>query len=458
MQSVSFRITGKVWRRRRQCRVVLVMMLILAGLGCTGHNNPFDPKNEQTNKGKPFNLQAEPQFGRIDLRWDRLPPELEIDRYQIDRRTASPGWDSIAALPGPPFQDKSVANATDYFYRISAWRRREKSDFSEEVIKRAYWYPKVPELIGDYDNFPNPLDIAFCLPCNRRYVVCEGRNFIAVLDEFDKKVGDNIPVGDIPLSVGLWHDEISKSDTLLVCNYGDMSLSVIAKKASGQYDTYKTISLDGLPLWVQVSKSLRQAYVSIEESASKGSIARINLNGLKSIGKLPVNAKLIRMLLVNDSGHLLGVNQDENKIIIIDNLASSPRIREVGVELGPFDLAIVPRQNLAYVACKTKISVVDFVTGERVREREITLPTQDEPKSVAVVPEGPNDGLLFIAVSSIMPESRTLIYGYHIGPQIQESLSMQLISPDIPRLIRRLPDSETKKLYVLHSRGLHTYY
>lgn len=465
MQSVIFKIHAATRYRRLDTKWsrALAAILVLVSLGCTSHGNPFDPENKKT-RGEPFNLASRPGFGQIILKWNLLPSTLKVERYDVYRKQSNSPWAKVTSTQVDSFPDDSVASETKYSYQVNAWRGNEGSDSSEVVEAQANWYPKQLNKLGDYDDFPNPVDLAFCPSHNRRYFVCEDRDFIVVLDQFDQKVAeDAILVGSSPKAIAHWHNDRTNLDTLLVGNYGSSSLSVIAEESANRFKVIQTFRLEGRPLSIQISNALQVAFISFEARAW---IRKFKLK--RALGDtLAVTGRLRRLFLVGESGPLLGINRDEDKVAIIDVISGAVKYSET-VEDMPYDLAIVPGSNLAYLACHyafgyrnaVRISVINFATGARVPEREIVIPAdpgkENHPTSVAIVPGGLDDGLLFVAVRSIsLGQQAARIFGYHIGPAIKNRIAVQEIPEVIPQLIRRPPNLAEKKLYVLHTRGLH---
>lgn len=446
---------------------VLITFFAINLCGCSGHDNPFDPKA----KDVPFKLQVEPFFGRVDLKWEPLELKdgkpFEFDFYKIYRKTQDQNWTLLADTTREiRYEDFDVHQDTVYTYKIDAWRGDEKSDFSDSLSQSPFWYPKHVAEIGNYDIFPNPTDIAICSLCNKRYVVNSDRHSLVILDQFDQKIGSAIPVGLTPVSVDFWHNSTTNQDTIVVCNNGGKSLFLVARDGKGTYAVFDTLQFaTGFPASIRLDSS-RKAYVSFDDIAW---LFRIDLDNGNILDTLSTNGKLTRIEIADDSRTLLGLDKEQDQVIIVD-LVSWTLKSPVAVEDTPVDIAILPDQDIAYVASRyfsgyqgdVKISVINFGNSSPVPEREIVLPldgSQNFPVSVLFVPAGLGDGLLFINVwTTISSRNETRLFGYHVGPNTQEPISVNVITEARPILVRSIPDANEFKLYVLHDGGLHTFY
>jgi DNA-binding beta-propeller fold protein YncE len=443
---------------------------MICGWQCTTHRNPFDPENKQT-KGEPYSLRAKPYFGQIILDWNPLPSELKVDDYQIYRKQGNGNWSKLASTQADSFSDKSVDSETNYSYRISAWRGQQESDLSMDIPAQAYWYPKNPDPPNGYPYvyFPDPADMTFCSFCNRRYIVCEGieSGVVVVLDDHELRVSSFVPVGGLPKGIAVWHNAMTQRDSLLVCNWGDLNLSVIAEETVNEFRNIGTIPpagqrLEGRPSSVQISSSLRMAFVAVDGA---NVIRRIDLNKRELMKDgWRVSGSLKKLFLVGDSDLLLGLNQNDDEVVGVDFKSG---VEKFSIPVGdePRDLAVVPGRNLAYVACYNAltISVINFMTLSREPHREMEIPKgvweENHPLSVAVDTTGPDDGLLFVAVhAKKIGQNATRALGYHIGANIKNLIDEEEIFNAVPRLTRRPANLVEKKLYVLHSQGLHTYF
>jgi len=447
-----------------------LLMLILL-LQCAEHRNPFDPKNKQT-RGKPFKLNAEPYYGSVKLDWKSLTladgTPMNIDYYQIYRKSGKNNWAPLDTTREIYFKDNSVLSEIEYFYKISALRKDEESDTSDAKKAIPYWHPKHLNKIFDYADCPEPFDMVCCPSCELIYMAChsskDSKYYLVIINKDEKKEED-VEVGKIPTGVDFWHNTANDKDTILVCNNGERSLSVVAKNSDGNFKGIKKIIFQGKPFSVQVSQTLRKAFVSIE---NKNWIRVIDLNKMELLDSIITARCPKRLLLVADTGPLLVANEEDDKISIIN--LDSYIVTEVKVEDMPSDMAIVPGQDVAYVAChynpphqgKVRICAIDFNDGSRIPDREIILPAdeyENHPISVEIVSEGPDDGLLFVGVKSdTSGGERSRVFAYHIGINKKDFVTVRIFPEISPRLIRLLNFGEQNKLYVLFWFGLYSYY
>lgn len=446
----------------------LITILVLVIQGCTGHENPFDPENETTH-GKPFNLQASPYFGRNNLEWSAL--NMDIDFYQIYRKKANENWSKLDSTQKTSYTDTDVVSETNYSYKITAWRDKEESDPSLIVNAQAAWYPNQSKKIDGIDL--GSFEIAFSASGNRCYVVNPYWNRIKVIDvETDTQACNPIQIGEwkSPVALDFWQDEVSAKNILIVCNIGDSSLSVIEDKSFNEYEIIQSIKLKGRPLSVQISNTLRQAYVSDDQNW----IIRFEPEDsvpfkLELKDSLYADGNIKRLFLLKDRSLLLGVKSEERSILIVDILKWKI-LHDVDVVGRPLDVTIIPNRNLAYIACESsdgegKIEVINIETGLIESDKEIDFHNvaegQNTPISLTYISEGlsVNDGLLFIASWSRKGSTQaTRVFGYHIGPENKERVDLKMISSDRPELIRIVGGWWRKKLYVLDFGGFHSYY
>ncbi|MFX0198452.1 MAG: hypothetical protein ACFFCW_20220, partial [Candidatus Hodarchaeota archaeon] len=113
----------------------IVTMWILTIYGCTGHVNPFDPKNENT-KGVPFDLEATPYFCKITLQWDPLKlhdrdgdsgTPMDIDFYKIYKKKGNENWSKLDSTREISYEDTAVVSGIEYSYKVTAWRGNKES-------------------------------------------------------------------------------------------------------------------------------------------------------------------------------------------------------------------------------------------------------------------------------------------------------------------------------------------
>lgn len=435
-------------------------------LHCIEHQNPFDPDNKQTH-GKPFDLQAEPYFGSINLYWKPLMLQdgtpMKFDSYCIYRRQKGMGWSNRIMTRETSFQDTCTKYNEEYYYKVSAIRGLIESDRSDSVSSFAYWCPRRLDVIGTFQDFPDPRDLSFCPLCQVAYLACYiksgNQNVLAVIHR-DNAI-EHISIGKSPICVDHWHN--AGEDTVLVCNNGELSVSVVAKDSSAHLKEIKRIDLNGNPLSIQISCKLGLAFVSIENTKS---IAIIDLKKLIVKNYLVTLFPNPQKLFLHDAKILIVAHESEDKISFID-VSCNNTINYLNVGDKPNDITIFSDQAIAYVSCANNsnladIWAIDLNNYTEVSNRNIFLPKdewENHAKSVEVVPVTPEEALLFIAVwSGGIGIQKSRIFAYHLGKEKNTLIDIKTIADDTPRLARFINYLNNPNLFILNWHGLYSYY
>lgn len=85
----------------------------------TGDAEPEEPDTEAPSA--PGNLRADAVTSKgVDLAWEASQDNMDVDHYDIQRRTPGGDFAKVGSVAGTSFKDKDLSASTEYEYRVTA--------------------------------------------------------------------------------------------------------------------------------------------------------------------------------------------------------------------------------------------------------------------------------------------------------------------------------------------------
>lgn len=384
---------------------ILTTILTLSFGSCTGHDNPFDPKNDLN--GRPFQLKAETGFAKVilDWNWPTYPPNdgdpIPIDSFLIYREDPSNRIDTLRPNLQTTFQDTSVIGNVVYRYQIAAHRKGQSTDFSRSASALA---------------FPLPLE---CFPIantntNEKWVIgfsneikflAEGQ-FIRALDANDNEVAFNTLCQDFNANctqasdVVIVDDKLSNGAYVYFCSEFSRVVSGFYWNGQSLKSTCETKSIKN-PRLMAVDTTKGRIYVADGITSEIFKLSTDNCEA--TLTNLRTGLDPRRMTVSSSRRLLLLANKGSNVVSAFD-LDNESLLGEIAVNAGPVDLWMGTDSNL-YVACEQgTIDVIDISRLETINEILIRNPETGqtlEPKSVSgfADKEGRHQGVFVVAAA-----------------------------------------------------------
>jgi len=441
---------------------IVVLILILIIYGCTSHENPFDPKNEQT-KGRPFNLSESAGFGEIKLTWkhpmlDGKP--MPIDFYRIYKKGTKGVWSLLADISKDSscFTDSSVVSDIQYYYKLQAVRGNDASDFSQIGPVSTYWFPDSLEEIELTTT--EPIAIAFS-PSYRqdRYIADSWNNTVYILNSDDKYI-DKCEVGKKPEALIVWNEE--NIDYIFVCNWGDRTVSLHRRELNyGMCSELSKINIGSRPEAV-VAISIDTIFVAATDD-SLHKIIVVDQDFLVKDTAIAITPDDHSLLYLPDSNKIIVISDNANEIFLIESKSLTIEPMTVDGLNKAADCAISSDGKWLYIANyggPEHVLIIDI--GSRTLVGSIILPEiYEQYKAISVafvpVPECPLGDLLFILGINNSGVASIFSYIIRVQNNIPEATFLKIKEIDNNDVIKAyqirytLSDDERRLYILLHN-------
>ncbi len=444
-------------------RGALAAMLILAIIGCTGHDNPFDSKN--TKKGDPFELTARTGYGKIHLEWKRPTYPVDsgdpivLDSFRVIRTDPQGKKDTLRLDKQEKLEDVEIVGDTKYQYQVAAVRGRSQSDLSSPASAFAYPMPLDSSFLGAKPMMP--LGIPFSITPtaigfhgNVKFVAYQGNLCVVRPDGESDQRGACRFISNPTSDMALIRNAAGDSVHIIVCSAQNKEFDFLVW-TGGRLSWIRRIGSNVSPQALAPEAAGDSLFVADDDADAIFKISR--LSGDLRRTKMQTGLNPWKLVVLPNPPRLFCVNKGSKSISVYE-IATESRLESIVVDEEPVDLWLGP-DSMLYVACKTGSSVViiDPRTRANIGKIQVVNPEKTEsrlfPMSVTgfADPQNRHQGVLAVVACNGDPCTYPafLLY-YSLGDsKLQRYLKLPpTLDPTRASFLARM-NPEEGRLYVL---------
>ncbi|MGH7451911.1 MAG: YncE family protein, partial [bacterium] len=448
---------------RQSWRRVLAAMLILAILGCTGHNNPFDPKN--TKKGDPFELTARTGYGKIHLEWKRpaYPVDggdpISLDSFRAIRTDPQGKKDTLRLDKQEKFDDAEIVGDMKYQYQVAAVRGRSQSDLSSPAAAFAYPMPLDSSFLGAKPIMPlgilfsiTPTAIGFYE--NVKFVAYQGNLCVVRPDGESDQRGACRFISNRTSDMALVRNAAGDSVHIIACSAQNKEFDFLVW-TGGQLSWIRRTGSNVSPQAIAPETIGDSLFVADDEADAIFKISRFSGDLRRT--KMQTGLNPWRLVVLPNPPRLFCANKGSKSVSVFD-IVIEARLESIGVDEEPVDLWLGP-DSMLYVACKTGSSVViiDPRTRANIGKIQVINPEKTEsnlfPMSVTgfADPQNRHQGVVAVVACSGDPSAYPafLLYYSLADRKLQRYLKLPpTLDPARASFLARM-NPEEGRLYLL---------